>query len=294
MQSIKSRVTNVNWRKVLRNSVVVGAVMAVCFGATSAVAAIVIPDNSINSAKVQNGSLNTIDLDKATLNLLANTKPGADQIDNSNQVKAKTIDETDLNDALAAKVNTVGTGQPGKSYGCDGELVDAEHPAAKCPGKDGADSTVAGPAGPAASDAKGTLLVDVDFAAKTVANCGGTFKTQKTLLGEFTLPVGENLKIDSQLFGARTASGAPGTIAQLALRVGASETEFGDAYGTILTPLPAFKGREVTGSAFYVAKKVTEPTKVKLYGFCYNDNAEGSADGSGQWTAQASVAVTQG
>lgn len=277
----------------------VGAVCAIAF-VPSAVAG---PANSVSSYEVVNGSLNTIDMDTATNTLYANTKPAANQVDNTSQIAPNTVDETDLNAPLRAKVNAAATpGADGKSYGCDGAVVDAAHPAATCPGTPGAASTVAGPtgatgpAGPAASDAKGKVLVSETFAATTVVNCGGSFKTQKTKLGEFTLPAGSNLSVDSYLFAARTATAGVGvsdTIGQLALRIGATEAAFGEDRGTVLTPLPRFANREATGTAFWMGNNAA-PVTVEVFGFCYALDAEGSTAGAGQWTATAKVRVTQG
>lgn len=146
-------------------------------------------------------------------------------------------------------------------------------------------------------DVKGEVLVSEDFEAKAVTLCGGSFKTRKTKLGEFTLPAGsKNVKIDSYLFAARTTTGPDTTVAQLALRVGASDTVFGTDYGTVFSNLPAHAGREITGSTFFTTPKdvVLPATVVEVFAFCYNDDDAGSDAGSNQWAASARVAVTQG
>jgi hypothetical protein len=141
------------------------------------------------------------------------------------------------------------------------------------------------------TDNKGALLAAADFEAKEVAACGGSFKTNKTLLGSFTLPAGKKLMVDSYMFASRSVTGPVGTHAQLALRIGATEAEFGADRGTIFQPLPPTKGREVTGTAFWTGDNPAE-VKVDVFAFCYNDDQ--SAAGAGQWTASAKVKVTQG
>lgn len=125
-----------------------------------------------------------------------------------------------------------------------------------------------------------------DFKPVVIANIGGSFKTSKTKVGEFTLEPGTWL-INSTAFFARTATGVPGTRPQLALRVGASATAFGDDYGTILgAEISPAKDRELSGSTVKVVK-VTKSTTVEVFAFGYNDDA--GAAGSGQITAAASV-----
>jgi hypothetical protein len=56
----------------------------------------------------------------------------------SGQIVDNSIISNDLHPALRAAIAKAGqAGTPGKSYGCDGNVVDAAHPAAKCPGTDG-------------------------------------------------------------------------------------------------------------------------------------------------------------
>ena len=264
----------------------VGAAAAIAF-VPSAVAG---PPNSVSGSEIVNGSIGTIEMDAATHALYSNTKPSANQIDNTSQIAPKTVVEADLADAVVAKLNAGGPQGPQGPQGPAGTNgTDGQD------GDDGADGAQ-GPAGPAASDAKGKTLVKEAFAATTVVNCGGSFKTQKTKIGEFTLPAGSNLSIDSYLFAARTASaaaGAPDTIGQLALRIGATEAVFGDDRGTVLTQLPKNANREVTGTAIWDGDNAA-PVTVEVFGFCYADDAEGSTTGAGQWTASAKVRVTQG
>ncbi|MGW5191210.1 hypothetical protein ACWEOO_18320 [Kribbella sp. NPDC004138] len=132
----------------------------------------------------------------------------------------------------------------------------------------------------------GKAGVTKDFAPVAIAKIGGSFKTGKTLVGDFTLQPGTWL-LNSTAFFARTTAGVPGTRPQLALRVGASDTAFGEDYGTILgAEISPAKDRELTGSTVKVVT-VKEPTKVEVFAFGYNDDA-GSA-GSGEITASASV-----
>jgi len=127
------------------------------------------------------------------------------------------------------------------------------------------------------------------FEAKTLAKIGGSFKTNKTKLGEFTLPAG-SFKLDLSYFASRTVAGAAGTRPELALRVGATETAFGEDYGTILgNEISPAKDREQTGYNFaYVT--TTKTTTVEVFGFGYNDDA--SSAGSGEIAMAAAVAVT--
>lgn len=125
-----------------------------------------------------------------------------------------------------------------------------------------------------------------DFKPVVIATIGGSFKTNKTTVGDFTLQPGTWL-INSTAFFSRTTAGAPGTRPQLALRVGASATAFGDDYGTILgAEISPAKDRELAGSTVKVVT-VKTATKVEVFAFGYNDDA--SAAGSGQITASASV-----
>jgi hypothetical protein len=141
------------------------------------------------------------------------------------------------------------------------------------------------------TDNKGAVLLTKEFDAKAVATCGGSFKTGATKLGSFTLPAGKNLSLDAYMFASRTATGPVGTHAQLALRIGASDTSFGLDRGTVFQPLPPTKDREVTGTTFWVGNNDADVT-VDVLGFCYNDD-QGSA-GSGDFTMASRVRVTQG
>lgn len=269
-----------------------GAVTAIAF-VPSAVAG---PANSVSSYEVVNRSLNSIDMDEATNNLYSNTVPGANQVSSSSQIAPDTVDESDLNAALRTKVNAPGPVGPAGPTGPAGAVGPAGPVGpAGAVGPTGPQGPK-GDAGDPATDAKGKLLVSETFAPTTVVNCGGSFKTQKTKIGEFTLPAGSNLNVDSYLFAARTASAAPtasNTIGQMALRIGATEAVFGEDRGTVLTQLPRFANREVTGQAFWVGNNAASAT-VEVFAFCYADDAEGSTAGAGQWTASGRVRVTQG
>jgi hypothetical protein len=136
----------------------------------------------------------------------------------------------------------------------------------------------------------GKAGVAKDFAPVVIAKIGGSFKTNKTLVGDFTLQPGTWL-LNSTAFFARTTAGTPGTRPQLALRVGASDTAFGEDYGTILgTEISPAKDRELTGSTVKIVT-VKAPTKVEVFAFGYNDDA--SSAGSGELTASASVVAVQ-
>jgi hypothetical protein len=136
----------------------------------------------------------------------------------------------------------------------------------------------------------GKVGVAKDFPAVPIEKIGGSFKTNKSKVGEFTLQPGTWL-LNSTAFFARTTAGVPGTRPQLALRVGASDTAFGEDYGTILgAEISPTKDRELTGSTVKVVT-VKVPTKVEVFAFGYNDDA--SAAGSGQITASASVVAVQ-
>ncbi|WP_328998399.1 hypothetical protein OHA18_28560 [Kribbella sp. NBC_00709] len=136
------------------------------------------------------------------------------------------------------------------------------------------------------TDAYGKSGVSKDFDPVAIAKIGGSFKTSKTKVGEFTLQPGTWL-LNSTAFFARTAAGVPGTRPQLALRVGASDTAFGTDYGTILgAEISPAKDRELTGSTVKVVE-VKKATTVEVFAFGYNDDA--GAAGSGEITAAASV-----
>ncbi|MFG1905155.1 hypothetical protein [Kribbella sp. NPDC048928] len=139
-------------------------------------------------------------------------------------------------------------------------------------------------------DVYGKSGVTKDFASKPIAKIGGSFKTNKTALGSFTLTPGKWL-VNSTAFFARTAKGVAGTRPELALRVGATTTAFGTDYGTILgTEISPSADRELSGSTVKVVT-VTKTTTVDVFAFGYND--DGSAAGSGDITASASVVAVQ-
>lgn len=140
------------------------------------------------------------------------------------------------------------------------------------------------------TDAYGKAAATESFEPVVIDHIGGSFKTQKTKVGEFTLPAGTWL-INTSAFFARTAVGVEGTRPQLALRVGASATEFGTDFGTILgAEISPSKDRELTGSTVK-AVTVKASTKVEVFAFGYNDDA-GSA-GSGDITAAADIVAVR-
>lgn len=141
------------------------------------------------------------------------------------------------------------------------------------------------------TDARGSVLTAYQTAPAPVEKCGGSFKTNKTKLGEFVLPAGKQVKLDAYMFASRTITGAAGTHAQLALRIGATEESFGTDVGTVFQPLSPTKGREVTGTSFWVGA-VSQPTQVEIFGFCYNDDQ--SAAGGGEFTIASRVVATLG
>jgi hypothetical protein len=128
------------------------------------------------------------------------------------------------------------------------------------------------------------------FKPVAVDHIGGSFKTNKTRVGEFKLPAGTWM-VNTFAFFARTAAGPAGTRPQLALWVGATDTAFGDDHGAILgAEISPAKDRELTGSTVKVVR-VTASTTVEVFAFGYNDDA-GSA-GSGDITAAADVVAVQ-
>lgn len=132
-----------------------------------------------------------------------------------------------------------------------------------------------------------------NFEAKPLAHTGGSFKTGKTKLGEFTLPAG-TFKIDMSYF-AHTLSAldpAAGTRPQLALRVGASATEFGADYGTLIgTEISPTADRELTDSGFkWILNNA--PKTVEVFGFGYQDNTGDTS--ANKITMSAQVVLTRG
>jgi hypothetical protein len=94
--------------------------------------------------------------------------------------------------------------------------------------------------------------------------------------------------INTSAFFACTAAGPAGTRPQPALRVGATDTAFGDDYGAILgAEISPAKDRELTGSTV----KVTASTTVEVFAFGYNDDA--CSAGSGDITAADDVVAVQ-
>lgn len=123
-----------------------------------------------------------------------------------------------------------------------------------------------------------------------IAKIGGSFKTNKTRLGEFLIPAGR-WKLDIKATFYRTTAGAAGTRPQLAVRRGATTEYFGDDYGTIMgSEISPSAGRELTGATFSLVN-VETPTIVEVFAFGYNDDQ--SAAGSGEIAAAAQVVGTR-
>jgi hypothetical protein len=138
------------------------------------------------------------------------------------------------------------------------------------------------------TDAMGKAGVNKTCPAVVIAHMGGSFKAGKTKVCSFDLPKGTWL-LNSNAFFARTAAGVAGTRPQLALRVGATDTAFGDDYGTILgAEISPAKDRELAASTVKVVT-VTAPVTVDVFAFGYNDDT-GTA-GSGDITAAATIAA---
>lgn len=132
--------------------------------------------------------------------------------------------------------------------------------------------------------------VSVTLAAKGLDQIGGSFKTGKTKLGEITLPAGTWL-INATGFFSRSVAGPAGTRPQLALRVGASDTEFGEDYGTALgAEISPSKDRELTISEVKV-KTIASTTTIEVFAFGYND--DGGSAGSNVIAASADVAAVR-
>lgn len=131
----------------------------------------------------------------------------------------------------------------------------------------------------AAADAKATQALNklpVNVAKHCdpvmIAHTGGSFKTGKTKVCEFNLPAGTWM-INTSAFFARTVAGIEGVRPQMALRVGSTDTVFGDDYGTILgAEISATVNRELTGSAVKVVTVPAGGVTVEVFGFGYQDN----------------------
>ena len=263
MRNILSRVAA--WRpgKIVTIALVAGA--AALSGGGVAVAAGALAPNTVGSAQIVNGGV-----------------WGADVHDN-------TIPESKLGWDLRQKIAKAGTAGPAGPIGPQGPKGATGPAGPEGPeGKSGPAGPQGpeGPAGPAASDVKGAGFL-TQCSPVTIAHIGGSFKTGKTKVCEFTLPAGVWM-LNSSAFFARTTVGAEGTRPQLALRKGASATEFGQDYGTILgAEISPSKDRELTGSAVTVVAGGT----VEVFGFGYND--DGSAAGSGEISVSANIVAVR-
>lgn len=266
LRSLFGRVTAYRPSKTVAVVLTVAAV-GLAGGGASAVAAgsTAPPANSVGSAQIVNGGV-----------------WGGDIHDN-------TIAEGKLGWDLRQKITKGGPAGPRGPQGIEGKAGPAgplgpEGP--KGPAGPAGPQGPEGPAGPAASDVYGKgFLTKCD--AVTIEHIGGSFKTGKTKVCEFELPAGVWM-LNSSAFFARTTAGAEGTRPQLALRKGASATEFGQDYGTILgAEISPSKDRELTGSA----TKVVAGGTVEVFAFGYNDDA--SSAGSGEITAAADIVAVR-
>lgn len=267
-----------------RNGLKVGAAVAVV-ALLSVPTAVAGPVNSVSSAEVVNYSLNTIDMDPATNALYSRTKP-----------KPGEVGYTELDAALKAKVDAAAQpGQAGKSYGCDGEVVDAEHPAAKCPGAPGlpggqgvpGDEGKKGDKGDPATDVKGDAAFKATAAPTTVSKIGGPFSQGAIVIDSGTIPAGDWTLDVSGKFNRTVAAaeGAPLTRPMIQLQVDGKEVcSIG---GNDIAPsLDADLFGLCSGGV-----KLTVATSYKLYAFGYDDK-RGSA-GSGELTAAALITGTR-
>lgn len=116
----------------------------------------------------------------------------------------------------------------------------------------------------------------------TIAKIGGSFATNATKLGTFTLPAGTWNLFFKERF-ERITSGAAGTRMQLAIRESGSGEDYGTDMGTEISPT---KGRELVQSGVSIIT-VDGNTTLDVYGFGYNDDQ--SAAGSGEITGKAQV-----
>lgn len=137
----------------------------------------------------------------------------------------------------------------------------------------------------------GPTNVTKSCASVALAHTGGPFKTLKTKVCEFNLPAGTWM-VNTSAFFSRTAAGADGVRPQMAVRVGASETEYGIDYGTILgTEISAAASREMTGSATKVVTVAPGGVTVEVFGHGYQDNV-GDTDG-GKISAAADIVAVK-
>lgn len=135
-------------------------------------------------------------------------------------------------------------------------------------------------------DVYGQAKLFKGYDATTISQIGGSFKTGKTPLGAFVLPVGI-WELKANVVFHTTVAIPDGVRPQFALRVGSTETAFGDDFGTIMgTEISSAADRELTGNSTKLVH-VTEPTTVGAFGFGYSDST--GSEGSGKITVAAEV-----
>lgn len=239
-----------------------------------------IAKGAVGADTLANRSVQSYHMNKSLVNALLAVPTNG--VTNSSKIAPGAVDESDLSGDVQKKLNAVGTGEPGTSYGCDGKVVDADHPAATCPGVQGEK----GDAGDPATDVKGTIGVNKTFDPTTVAKIGGKFAENATTVGTFEIAAG-TWKIDTDGFWTTLAAGPAGTRPQLALR-----TVDGADLGTIFPgEASPTSGREITGHATKVVT-LDATTTVTVSAFGYNDDT--SSAGSGRLQVTASVVATRG
>lgn len=262
------------WGSRVGKLAVVGvAALAVSTG--GAVAATSLPINSVGPNQIQTGGVWGVDIHR------------------------NTIPEDKLGWAVRDKLNKVGqTGPQGPAGPAGAQGPKGDTGATGANGNDGAkgdqgiqgEPGVKGDPGDPATDVKGGIVTADSFDPKVIVHVGGSFKTGKTLLGSVNIKAAGKYRIDISMFANRTVAGAAGTRPQLAARVGATETDFGQDFGTVFPgPLSPTKDRELTGSTFKIVT-VDGPTTIDLFGFGYNDDQ--SSAGSGEFTMAGSISVT--
>jgi hypothetical protein len=91
---------------------------------------------AVGSDTIANRAIQSVDLNQALVNALRAVP--ANGVTDSGKVKDGALNESDFDAATKAKLNAVGNGTPGKSYGSDGTVVTDPANAPTCAGKDGA------------------------------------------------------------------------------------------------------------------------------------------------------------
>ncbi|MFC5268481.1 hypothetical protein ACFPJ1_40785 [Kribbella qitaiheensis] len=140
-------------------------------------------------------------------------------------------------------------------------------------------------------DVKGGARLVAVYNEVPIEKVGGSWKTNKTKLGEFTLPAGTWL-INTSAFFRRTAASTDNAVTrpQLALRAGDVTTGFGSDYGTVMGSAisPVVEG-DLTGSDVRLVQVPTART-IGVYAFAYQDD-RGSSDSNKIEVLRAIVAI---